>query len=735
MIMNFDFSNLPENVDKDNWNEVSEYLRRNILFAINNVQDDPDISKAISEVFTNQDLTPDEKADYLKQIKDYFDNELGKDNAISISLQPQIDDTDALQKNYQKPLERFKSDASDSSSKELDSLNKQLDEQTQNLTDAKENLQNEYDKISDWGLDDYDDQIKSNTIQTKFGNVDMDKRTIIHWSDELKQTYADALASWDYDPEVGSIDTVFGGSERFGEKLNCNGWEVAFTPILPDGTFLSKDTVEEYINSILEEAYADDGKVTEDELTAIDAQGRQVGDTFVQGIFAGIDDSQNYDDNGNWAETIGRLMHFSGKFGAKQIADQGIDDANTKLEETKKKIEEVSKGFDDSQKIKDFFDTEGINTDKLIDEFNDVTKGINDADEAIQKWNEHKKESNTNSSFTKDPTSLLTESDDKSKTANLADLKSEADTLKYLQKELEDTGVIGVDSMQKIIKQYPEAKEALYDYMTGVKNEAELFADLENTYNDDKNQYINSMVEKNQANEDFFASLKAEYPEIVTEMQNLVDQTNALLDQQKENYINSIVSEEESCQAFLNFIRETYPELYAQLSEIYGNDEENFIRHIISENETNQEFIDALSKLYPALANNLATTYGNDVNNWTSMEQAKAQITANLINQLNKMWSEYFDGISETFGSFGSIMENADGSGYTFLGGQDDSQYYNHNMIEDEWQASQKAVQSYNAVKEKIQNAINLANVTVKYLKELPIIQLNHRLVVLIMIA
>ena len=217
--------------------------------------------------------------------------------------------------------------------------------------------------------------------------------------------------------------------------------------------------------------------------------------------------------------------------------------------------------------------------------------------------------------FAKDPTSLLTESDDKSKTANLADLKSEADTLKSLQKELEDTGVIGVDSMQKIIKQYPEAKEALYDYMTDVKNEAELFADLKNIYNDDKNQYINSMVEQNQANEDFFASLKAKYPEIVTEMQNLVDQTNALLDQQKENYINSIVSEEESCQAFLNFIKETYPELYAQLSEIYGNDEKNFIRHIISENETNQEFIDALSKLYLALANNLATTYGNDVSN------------------------------------------------------------------------------------------------------------------------
>lgn len=109
MIMNFDFSNLPENVDKDNWNEVSEYLRRNILFAINDVQDDPEISKAISEVFTNQDLTPEEKANYLQQIKDYFDNFLGKDNAISISLQPQIEDTEALQKSYDNTINRFKS--------------------------------------------------------------------------------------------------------------------------------------------------------------------------------------------------------------------------------------------------------------------------------------------------------------------------------------------------------------------------------------------------------------------------------------------------------------------------------------------------------------------------------------------------------------------------------------------------------------------------------------------------
>lgn len=65
MIMNFDFSSLPKD-KRNNWDYVSEYLRRNILFAINDVQDDPEISKAISEVFTNQDLTPEEKANYLQ---------------------------------------------------------------------------------------------------------------------------------------------------------------------------------------------------------------------------------------------------------------------------------------------------------------------------------------------------------------------------------------------------------------------------------------------------------------------------------------------------------------------------------------------------------------------------------------------------------------------------------------------------------------------------------------------
>lgn len=346
---------------------------------------DSTLSDYMSDIYTPQG--DDESIeDYSKRVNDAIEEvkKYIKDNNLNVSLDFGTDENpkgikesvDKLEKFYDQAIDRFSNHATE--------------KQNKAMAEAKQNLQDEYDKITgendqpDFELGDYADQIKNKTIQTVFGNVDMDKRTIIHWSDELKQTYADALASWDYDPEVGTIDTVFGMSDRFGEgfKGHEEGWEVAFTPILPDGTFLSKDTVSEYINQILTEAYADDGKVTEDELTDIDAQGRQVGDTFVKGIFAGIDDSQNYDDNGNWAELVGRLMHFSGKFGAIQIAEREISDLEKQF------------GKDGSQTIKDFFNTEGINTQDEIDAFNDVTKGINDADKAIQTWNEHKKESN-----------------------------------------------------------------------------------------------------------------------------------------------------------------------------------------------------------------------------------------------------------------------------------------------------------------------------------------------------
>lgn len=358
---------------------------------------------------------------------------------------------------------------------------------------------------------------------------------------------------------------------------------------------------------------------------------------------------------------------------------------------------------------------ENVKTKEEVDKWLEIQKACDDATEAKKKYLETPISKNDTSL---DLTSQLTESDDKGTSkATLADLRSEADLLKTVQKEMSETGKIGISSMQSIIKQYPEAKEALSEYVAGIINEQELFAQLENVYNDDKTQYVNAVLEKVQADEEFFSSLKTGYPEVLAEIQNFVNQSNTLMEQAKESYINSIVAEEETCDKFLSFIKQIYPELYNELAEIYGNDKENFIRHIIAENETNKDFIDSLRTAYPDLANALATVYGNDVSNWTSMEQAKAQITANLINQLNAMWAEYFDGISETFGAFGSIMENADGSGYTFVGGQDDSHSYDHNLSDEENKSNAPAIGAYNNVKNKIQAAIKVANQAVSDLQ------------------
>ena len=191
-------------------------------------------------------------------------------------------------------------------------------------------LQNEYQKAKDWGFYDYTiDQIKKEELPTKFGNVNMNKRPLIRWNDELKKKYENELKSWGYDPEIGGIDTVFGGSDKFGTDINNSGWNVAYTPIMPDGTFLDKGTVDNYMNSLVKEAYEKNGNVTNEELETLDKKGMQVGDKYVHGIFAGVDGDEKDYHKPYSAEDRGKLLHFSGKYGAINIAKRGTDNLKT----------------------------------------------------------------------------------------------------------------------------------------------------------------------------------------------------------------------------------------------------------------------------------------------------------------------------------------------------------------------------------------------------------------------
>lgn len=207
MIMNFDFSSLPDNIDKNDWNAVSEYLRRNILFAINDVQDNPEISKAISEVFTNQDLTPEEKANYLQQIKDYFDDLLGEDNAISISLQPQIKDTDALQKSIKKTADRFND--SDKIKDFFDTEGINTDEEV-----------NDFNKVIE-GINDADKAIQKWNEHKKASEDSFE----IPDADTLKQQISDLNSA------IDSIQSAYDTLTSACEEYNSNGGQLSIDTI------------------------------------------------------------------------------------------------------------------------------------------------------------------------------------------------------------------------------------------------------------------------------------------------------------------------------------------------------------------------------------------------------------------------------------------------------------------------------------------------------------------------
>ena len=201
------------------------------------------------------------------------------------------------------------------------------------LAGYEQALEEEYQKVSAWGLSSYLQEIKIGTVQSVFGSVDMNNRTVITWTTKTKRTYQNALASWSYVPEIGTIDTVYGCYDKFeitldnGEKIE---WQIAFTPILQNGTFLSQNIVYEYIYGILNEAYKNNGNVNEEILKSIDRSGRYIDDIYVHGIFAAIDEA-----SGNWAETVSKLMHFAGAYGAVQLLQKNI-------EETEKAIAEKS---------------------------------------------------------------------------------------------------------------------------------------------------------------------------------------------------------------------------------------------------------------------------------------------------------------------------------------------------------------------------------------------------------
>lgn len=320
--------------------------------------------------------------------------------------------------------------------------------------------------------------------------------------DELKQSYQDAIdkrnelySGTDY---VGNVDinnrpvvinddgsystTSTAFQEKWvGDEENGHYIIAHFTPILPDGTVLDEETLNDYIDRILNS----DNPMKADKpenggygiVYKIDTEinGQEINDGNLEDAF-GIADAWDVD------------MH---NLQDKMYASEA---------EIKSQIENFEGGIDSSQTIKNFFDTEGINTQSLINEFNEVTDGITDAGEAIQKWNEHKKENDNTPKYSEDFQTL---------NDSLSSLTEHAELLSKVNKEISESGRISAENLKKINEafpedKYPELTKSLYEYQLGLISTTELFDKLEECYNSDVESYKQKNQEEIKSSEYFW---------------------------------------------------------------------------------------------------------------------------------------------------------------------------------------------------------------------------------------
>lgn len=246
----------------------------------------------------------------------------------------------------------------------LDKLTKSYSELGKTINKTYERnisaLDLERDKISEYGVEKYRSQIESKTVPTKFGNIDMDNRQIINYDKVYLENHKKALESWKWTDEDGRvignyykdlseaiangekvIDTVFGGVETF-TGFDNKEYDIAFSPILQTengAEMLSSDTVFDYIQSVLNKA-GEDGQITADEIFTIDATdtGKEYGKEFGLGLIAGVNGV--IDQEGTIIPEVGELMHFSGKYGAWQLAENS-NEKTTYMAEYSRQAQEL----------------------------------------------------------------------------------------------------------------------------------------------------------------------------------------------------------------------------------------------------------------------------------------------------------------------------------------------------------------------------------------------------------
>ena len=213
--------------------------------------------------------------------------------------------------------------------------------------------------------------------QNKLTNVDIEKKTA------LIQKYQSEI-----DASVSAIQNALSAIAQSGDEYYK----------LSDQEQQFLDT---YINSLSQD-FIDENNLTNETNAR----------TFINNLINDIESGKpeimkayndlfsfNIDDTDLSPEEVQKKVNELVQQLAKALVEDNWQDLKIRLgfefvDDNVKDYENTINRFNDPDEIKQFFSTEGINTSDEVKQFNDLTNGINDADKAIQTWNEHKKEAN-----------------------------------------------------------------------------------------------------------------------------------------------------------------------------------------------------------------------------------------------------------------------------------------------------------------------------------------------------
>lgn len=369
--------------------------------------------------------------------------------------------------------------------------------------------------------------------------------------------------------------------------------------------------------------------------------------------------SFNIDDTDLSPEEIQKKVNELIQQLAKALGEDNWQDLKIRLgfgfvDDNVKDYEDTINRFKDSDKIKQFFNTEGINTSDEVKQFNDLTKGINDADKAIQTWNEHKKEVNET------PTSFST----------LFDGSDFGDRISYLSQQFQNGKISAHDYFQSIrdelantdFSEFTDQAAAAQQFFTdSTQQVASGMSDLINSYNKGEisaTEYLDgytSMAETLSALTDDLQNNSAAWNE---NGEAISDGTNQALDNAQSDLASAIEGINQYQDSIYSLEQITSGAITA------GSDEFTAHAQVIAEDlayivQNGGYMADQIASTMGTTTSEIANSLTNSVDNQALASQAIAGNTNASIEQMANAVSTLFAELGNQIGNFKATINFA----------------------------------------------------------------------------